>query len=99
MKSKEELNELKKEYENFNKKINELSQDELKQVVGGGRSDKEKCSMKDSRYYPVCPFSRSHIELNMCDKDSPCLDCEKNYVLNDGHWSQKQIWGKDDYEK
>lgn len=36
MKTKEELEQLKNEYESLNKKLSELSQDELKQVTGGG---------------------------------------------------------------
>lgn len=35
MKTKEELQELKTEYEALNKKLAELTEDELKQVVGG----------------------------------------------------------------
>ena len=35
MKTKEELNTLKEEVETLNKKLAELSEDELKQVVGG----------------------------------------------------------------
>lgn len=35
MKTKEELNELKKEYENVKSKLSELSEDELKEVAGG----------------------------------------------------------------
>lgn len=35
MKTKEELNALKEEVETVNKKLAELSEDELKQVVGG----------------------------------------------------------------
>lgn len=35
MKTKEELTELKKEYENVKSKLSELSEDELKEVVGG----------------------------------------------------------------
>ena len=36
MKTKEELNALKEETENLNKKLAELSEDEMKEVVGGG---------------------------------------------------------------
>ncbi len=36
MKTKEELNALKKEVETLNKKLAELNEDELKQVTGGG---------------------------------------------------------------
>ncbi len=39
MKTKEELNELKKEYENVKSKLSELSEDELKEVVGGVGGD------------------------------------------------------------
>ena len=36
MKTKEELNDLKEEVENLNKKLAELSEDELAEVTGGG---------------------------------------------------------------
>ena len=36
MKTKEELNTLKNEVEALNKKLAELSEDEMKEVVGGG---------------------------------------------------------------
>ena len=36
MKTKEELNALKEEVETLNKKLAELSEEELKQVAGGG---------------------------------------------------------------
>ena len=45
MKTKEELNALKEEVEALNKKLAELTEDELKQVVGGqdsGEMDSEK---------------------------------------------------------
>ena len=35
MKSREELNELKKRYENLTEEIRELSEEELKEVTGG----------------------------------------------------------------
>ena len=35
MKTKEEVNALKEEVENVNRKLHELSEDELKQVTGG----------------------------------------------------------------
>ena len=36
MKTKEELNALKEEFETVNKKLNELTDEELAQVTGGG---------------------------------------------------------------
>ena len=36
-KSKEELQQLKKEYEEINNKLNDLSEDELKTVIGGNK--------------------------------------------------------------
>ena len=40
MKTKEELNALKEEVEALNKKLHELTDEELAQVSGGARSDK-----------------------------------------------------------
>lgn len=37
-KTKEELEQIKKEYEEFNNKLKELSEEELKQVTGGGET-------------------------------------------------------------
>lgn len=34
-KTKEELNQLKKEYQNFKTKLSELTEDEIKEIVGG----------------------------------------------------------------
>ena len=48
MKTKEELNALKEEVENLNKKLAELSEEELKQVAGGFQTDPGKVS--------TCPF-------------------------------------------
>lgn len=48
MKTKEELNALKEEYEAMNRKLAELSEDELKQIAGGLHNMPEKNS--DERY-------------------------------------------------
>ena len=48
MKTKEELNALKEEVENLNKKLAELSEEELKQVAAGFQTDPGKVS--------TCPF-------------------------------------------
>ena len=48
MKTKEELNALKEEVETLNKKLAELSEDELEQVNGGARRDRNVSS-------GVCP--------------------------------------------
>lgn len=39
MKTKEELNALKEEAENLNKKLHELTEEELEQVIGGIKVD------------------------------------------------------------
>lgn len=39
MKSKEELNNLKKEVESLNKKLSELTDEEVKEVIGGKATD------------------------------------------------------------
>ena len=41
MKSKEELNELKKRYENLTEEIRELTEEELKEVTGGVTDEEE----------------------------------------------------------
>ena len=41
MKTKEELNELKEEVEALNKKLHELTDEELEQVTGGGKNPDE----------------------------------------------------------
>ena len=48
MKTKEELNALKEEAETLNKKLAELTEEELKQVAGGFQTDPGKVS--------TCPF-------------------------------------------
>ena len=48
MKTVEELNALKEEVEALNKKLAELSEEELKQVAGGFQTDPGKV--------PTCPF-------------------------------------------
>ena len=52
MKTKEELNALKEEVETLNKKLAELSEDELKQVTGGLAPD---FNNKPGREEPVIP--------------------------------------------
>ena len=47
MKTKEELNELKEEVENLNKKLAELSEDELEQIAGGLRPRYIKIELPD----------------------------------------------------
>ena len=39
MKTQEELNQLRQEYETFTTKLQELNEDELKKVIGGGKID------------------------------------------------------------
>ena len=68
MKSKEELNELKEEVEALNKKLKELSADELKLISGGGVCDIPfEWRLDGSLCNEDC--------LGRCDKD----DCAYNY--------------------
>ena len=62
MKTKEELKLLKEEYENLNKKLAELSEDELKQVSGGGDDG-------DKPTFPTC---------EKCGKSSPTVKLRYN---------------------
>ena len=45
MKTKEELNELKEEVENLNRKLAELTEEELAQVSGGGKVIQARCAI------------------------------------------------------
>ena len=49
MKTKEELNALKEEVETLNKKLHELSEEELEQVNGGIKLDPDRFRKKDSK--------------------------------------------------
>lgn len=50
MKTKEELNTLKEEVETLNKKLAELTEEELAQVTGGSGSGKPKFNIGDTVY-------------------------------------------------
>ena len=63
MKTKEELNVLKEEIENMNKRLDGLSKDELKEVVGGGLiSDTEDQSFEMSSGETVDKFLPGTID-------------------------------------
>ncbi len=56
MKTKEELNKLKDEYSELNKKLSELTEDELPQVVGGGPYGigEENSEESHRSFWPFC---------------------------------------------
>lgn len=62
MRTKEELSALKKEMQTMNRKLSELSEDELTQIVGGHSGDADWCDMPADvcsscyfRIYHSCP--------------------------------------------
>lgn len=57
MKTKEELNAIKEEFENLNRKLAELTEDELKKVTGGNSWNEY--WGEDSSYHPKNP---SHFD-------------------------------------
>lgn len=63
MKTKEELKALKIELDNLNKKLNELSQDELKEVTGGRYNETPcpKCGSHDLSW-----ISTGHALVYQC---------------------------------
>ena len=69
MKTKEELNELKEEVEAVNKKLAELTEDELAQVTGGGVPchsprkpvDMPMCIFHETRY-AFCPYKNDYSQ-------------------------------------
>lgn len=79
MKSKGELNSLKIEYESLCKKLDELSQDELKEVAGGMGNG---CNYYYCDGIKVCPLPEERIRRYIESGMYNCKKCEKNY-LND----------------
>ena len=57
MKTKEELNALKEEVETLNKKLAELTEDELQQVAGGATSDTKRFYTKEKGFGFIEPES------------------------------------------
>ena len=56
-KTKEELNTIKEEVETLNNKLKELTEDELKLVVGGDEIDNNLCPNNRSKVSDGCPAS------------------------------------------
>ena len=66
MKSKEELNALKEEVETLNKKLHELTEEELAQVSGGGFLPVE--SEGNDVIYFQCPLcGKTLTDSHICD--------------------------------
>ena len=69
MKTKEELNNLKEEVETQNKKLHELTDEELEQV-SGGTDEPPKCAVYQSKgKYQTCPNPRKGTckQCPMCE--------------------------------
>ena len=82
MKTKEELNALKEEVEELNKKLVELSEDELKQVVGGSGKDRDSYMMCHS-----CGYVNYDVSSYTGNGDGPyeCPWCNSlNFYREDG---------------
>lgn len=69
MKTKEELEKLKEEYTELNKKLSELTEDELKIVSGGWKFGG--CSVRYSTTVTTCDYWNRGQNLE-------CIDCPKN---------------------
>ena len=86
MKTKEELNALKEEVETLNKKLAELSEDELEQVTGGVIFHKQigkyckYCDAETSQTYRGDGFGWSSGKAFMCD----LYEC--NVCHNTNYW-------------
>ena len=65
MKTKEELNALKEEVETLNKKLHELTEEELKQVVGG--------SLKNYEYTALSGGQRQRLTIARAIVKNPCV--------------------------
>ena len=75
MKTKEELNALKEEVEALNKKLAELTEEELVQVIGGeGEEEKKICPQNLEEAFKsvcvtngqVCPYAQENGDLYVC---------------------------------
>ena len=74
MKSKEELNALKKEVETLNKKLAELTEEELAQVSGGDTEENlcprnlektdSQCVVRSTKY--ICPYAKDNGSKYVC---------------------------------
>lgn len=71
MKTKEELNALKEEFEELNKKLAELSEDELKQVSGGAAVGREEV------YNKVLSILETRLDV------SPVSVCAGSSIIED----------------
>ena len=75
MKTKEELNALKEEVETLSKKLAELTEEELAQVIGGeGEEEKKICPQNLEEAFKsvcvtngqVCPYAQENGDLYVC---------------------------------
>ena len=65
MKTKEELNAIKEEVETLNKKLHELTEEELKQVVGG--------SLENHEYTALSGGQRQRLAIARAIVKNPCV--------------------------
>lgn len=85
MKTKEELNTMKKEFEAINQKVGELTDENSVQASGGVRTSKRPV-------YGSCPFCSAHIKLIGTDPCGEyqlwnCPNCGQiRYALVTGTW-------------
>lgn len=73
MKTKEELNNLKNEIKTLNRKLAELTDEEMKEVTGGSYITHQQLAVyfcRDCGSYTVAPIKRSG-----CDKVQKCINC------------------------
>lgn len=85
-KTQEELNKIKEEIESLNKKLAELTEEELKQFIGGIGPDNGMVS-------DWCPFCgcvdfKKDESYRLCDREIwHCGKCgDLTHFLKDGHW-------------
>ena len=71
MKTKEELNNLKEEVETQNRKLHELTEEELEQVSGGTNEPPKCAAYQNRKKYQTCP----NPAMGTCKQ---CPMCELN---------------------
>ena len=82
-KTQEELNALKEEVEALNKKLHELTEEELKQVSGGVSIGKMKKIYCVECGYVECTFPEGMVIGGMPDERCPQCGAENSFAIGD----------------
>lgn len=80
MKTKEELNELKKEYEALRNKLQELSEDELNEISGGTGKDRKLCVSVDIPSFSCDVTIKVYLDGELLSDKTRTVDCSTTRI-------------------